>query len=329
MEKDKDKVTIIIPVYNVSRYLSQCLQSICCQSYSNWEAILVDDGSTDESGTICNQFVEQDNRFVVVHQQNQGAANAKNTGLDYASGSYVTFLDSDDFVEAHWLELAVRELKTQRADIVEYCFCKEYTNHQEAVAYEPFRYGVFSAEQYLACYLQDWTCSLFWNKLFRVEVIREVRFHRERRCIDDEFFTYKALTFAKKIVVIEDVLYHYRQRASSAVASEKNRKQITDDALEILIERYEWICTYFPQLKKVYLRHDVDILFYFANQFLFTEQTAQKFSEARAFYIKRCLRERLDSGTIINAFRLLRYTKKQLLHHTTEVVQATNEDFFS
>lgn len=317
------KVSIIIPVYNVSRYLPQCLDAIAAQSYPDWEAIIVDDGSTDNSGEICDRYAAVDPRFKVIHKENGGAANAKNTGLDYAGGTYITFLDSDDYVEQHWLEKIVQTAQTEQADAVQFGFDKVYRSSIETIKGDQLPLQAFSAEEYLSRYLTDWTNSLFWNKLFRKELIGEIRFRKERRCIDDEFFTYKVLSGAKKIVVIQDVLYHYRQRASSAVSNERNKLQITEDALEVLIERYEWIGKRFPNLKTIYLQHDINILFYFSG-FYHNEQTAAIFRRIARYYLKQALLCGVNGTTLFSAIKLQLISSKSLQENKKEHTAGQN-----
>lgn len=285
------KVSIVIPVYQVQRYLCPCLDSVLAQSYRNWEAILVDDGSVDESGAICDRYAAGDSRFRVIHKPNGGAASAKNAGLDIVRGDYVAFLDSDDYVEPHWLEKLVTTAEMEQADVVESDFDKVYRTHSDPGNRYPDPVCLFTAEEYLSQYLANWTSSLFCTKLIRAELVQDIRFRRERRCIDDEFFTYKAVSGARRIVRISDVLYHYRQRRSSAVYSEKNRRQIADDAPEVLIERYEWICARFPGLRRIYLEHDVQILFFFAG-FSHTPETARKFRRISRYYLMQVLKHR-------------------------------------
>lgn len=305
------KVSIIIPVYNVQRYLPQCLDSVLRQSYVNWETILVDDGSTDASGRICDDYARRDPRFKVVHQANAGAANAKNTGLDHVSGDYVTFLDSDDWVEPDWLETLVKTAKEQQAHVVECDFRKEYVGRSEIV--NEWEAASFTAESYLAQYLSNWTCSLFWNKLYRAELLKDIRFRRERRCIDDEFFTYKAVSGAGKIARIDKVLYHYRQRASSAVFSVKNQLQKTDDVHEVLIERYQWIVSRFPALRKRFLLHDVDTLLYLANHVAYSLETVNKFRRISRFYLKESVLHYCGRVNLLYALRLQTIPTAQLL----------------
>lgn len=307
-----EKISIVIPIYNVERYLPQCLDSLLLQSETRWEAILVDDGSTDSSGKICDEYSARDSRFRAIHQKNGGAASAKNTGLDLADGDYIAFIDSDDYVEPHWLETLIVTAETWNADVIEFNFDKVYRTHSEPVNSFEEPLHRFTGETYLAQYLSNWTCSLFCNKLFRSKLVQEVRFRRERRCIDDEFFTYKALSGAKTVIRIRDILYHYRQRATSAVSSTKNQLQITEDALEVLIERYEWVCSRFPALRQVYLTHDINILFYFAN-FFHNSETAKKFRVVARYYLTQVLRHGADRKTSINAVRLQLVSNRKLL----------------
>lgn len=305
-----EKVSIIIPVYNVQQYLSQCLDSIMNQIYTNWEAILVDDGSTDLSCDICDAYARRDTRFVVIHQENSGAACAKNAGLDAASGDFVAFLDSDDYVDPNWLNTTISAMRKYDADVIEFDFDKVYRNESKCV--NSFaECTTFSAESYLDQFVKAWTSSLFWNKLFRAELVKNVRFKSERRCIDDEFFTYKAVTDARRIVRIPDVLYHYRQRASSAVYNPKNQHQIANDSLDVLIERYFWICSHFPKLRRTYLVHDIQILFYFST-FSHTEETALKFRRISNFYLHEAIRHPAGISILKSAVKLQFISTKYL-----------------
>lgn len=322
-----EKVSIIIPVYNVEQYLSQCLDCIVRQSYTHWEAILIDDGSSDQSGKICDMYAQRDERFIVIHQKNSGAACAKNIGLDNATGRFIAFVDSDDYVEPDWLATIVFAAQKYSADVVEFDFDKIYQNKSERInSYS--EEIIFPIEKYLEQYIQVWTSSLFWNKLFRSELLEDIRFKIERRCIDDEFFTYKALTNAEVIIRIPNILYHYRQRANSAVYNLKNQNQIANDSLDVLIERYIWICSYFPKLRCTYLQHDIEVLFYFT--FLHhTDATIRKFRSISRFYLRQVLRYPVDVSLFITAIRLQFISKKALLkpHHVLKNNQNI-EDYF-
>lgn len=310
---ERKKVSIIIPIYNVERYLPECLDSVVQQEYTNLEIILVDDGSTDSSGLICDKYASNDPRIVVIHQKNKGASIAKNTGLNHVTGEYVAFVDSDDFVDLDWIKKMVDSLEFNKADVAECAFTKEYVNFTEYLTDDMFYSKIFSVEEYMEQYLNCWVSSLFWNKLFRSELTYNIRFRNERRCIDDEFYTYKVLSKAKQIVRLEESMYHYRQRASSAVQSNRNREQITDDALEILIERYEWIKKEFPNLSKVYLQHDILMMFYFSNNFLFTKKSVKEFKKVSRYYLNECISSFSNVRLLKNIIVLQMISKKRLL----------------
>ena len=114
-----NKISVIVPVYNVEPYLIECLESIINQTYRDLEIILIDDGSTDKSGDICEEYAKKDDRIIVIHQSNQGSASAKNAGLRKASGEYLAFVDSDDFLQEDAYEFMVRQLEEYHADIIQ------------------------------------------------------------------------------------------------------------------------------------------------------------------------------------------------------------------
>jgi glycosyltransferase involved in cell wall biosynthesis len=195
-------VSIIVPVYNVISHLPDCLNSITGQTHKTLQIIIVDDGSTDGSGEICDDYAKRDSRITVIHQDNAGSANAKNAGLDAATGHFIAFVDSDDWVESNWIEKMLAVSIKNDADVVECSFLKEFVSQSENGNDSNFTSTIFKTEDYLLNYRGNWTCALFWNKLYRSNILKNIRFHKERRCIDDEFFTYKAVTGANGKSVI-------------------------------------------------------------------------------------------------------------------------------
>lgn len=301
-------VSIVIPVYNVEKYLSECLDSVINQTYKDLQIIIVDDGSTDSSGKICDQYAEKDNRITVIHQKNAGAANAKNTGLDNVKGEYLAFVDSDDWVEHNWIETLVNAMEKYDVDVVECGFDNVFVNEvEEGKVYTDGE--MLTTEDYFIQYNENWVSVIFWNKFFRAELTEGIRFRKERRCIDDEFYTYKVVSNAKKMVRVSGILYHYRQRKSSAAHSEKNLLQITDDNLDVLIERYRWITKRNKSLRNMYLKHDVDTLMFYSKNFLFNDILIKKHKIISAFYLKQCFWCFQNPLIVYNAFRN-RFTKK-------------------
>lgn len=295
-------VSIIIPVFNVQDYLECCLNSVCAQVYDNLEILLIDDGSTDSSGKICDMYAEADSRFRVVHQENAGAANAKNSGLDLAQGDFITFLDSDDWVEPAWIQHLLNKALQENADVVECSFFKNYIDGSEAEhTYESLPIGEWSTEEYLRVYPTAWPCAIFWNKMFRHYCLSNVRFHKERRCVDDEFFTYRAIGKANKVMRIDERLYHYRQRQSSVTQTNNTLYQRTIDGIDILKSRYCWVKEYYPHIAIDYLRHDVNSLLYFASNLPFNSTAIKHYKRSARFYLKESLLTFPDRLTVFYA----------------------------
>ena len=276
-------ISVIVPIYGVEKYLEECIESVIRQTYANLEIILVDDGSPDRCGAICDRYAKTDSRITVVHKKNGGAASAKNAGLRISSGEYVTILDGDDYLEPDAYENMVAALLNYDADIVQgrmnflYVDRKGLLNgHLETVCY--------SATEYLTQFLDDWTCPLCTEKLFRRDVLADI-FFEEGHCIDDEFFTYKGVMNAGKIVCIPKVVYNYRQRASSVMKDPKTLDKKCDDILEFLEKRCRDVSDRFPELKSLYEAHYADYLLWLAKKGIVTETAIRKIKRKLVRYV--------------------------------------------
>lgn len=259
------KISIVIPVYNVEKYLSECLDSVINQTYKNLQIILVDDGSTDSSGKICDVYAEKDNRITVVHQKNAGAGAAKNTGLELIDGDYFSIIDSDDYIELDMYEKMVNSLEKYNADIVQCLFRNVYVNDSFDRKYKiKGNYPkVLTSKSFLKEYLYDWKYAIFANKVFKSSLLKEIRFPVGRK-IDDEFFTYKLVCNAKKVVNIDNILYNYRMRKTS-VMNENDTDRLIYDRIDCFIERYNYVSDIYPSLKKKYNLKLYDDLLYFKD----------------------------------------------------------------
>ncbi len=268
---EEKKISIIAPVYNVGKYLEECILSLINQTHHNLEILLVDDGSTDASGTICDDYSAKDPRIKVIHQKNGGAGSAKNTALNTATGDYIAFVDSDDFVRPDYIWVLLDTLERERADIAECGFFLMRKSSKEAVDNQPT--GVFSAEQFLERFLTDWKCSLLWNKLFKRELLDDLRFY-EGRVIDDEFYTYKAVMRAQRIAVTAEPLYVYRQRKTGVTNQGRWRQRLLD-RLAYYTERYDLVTGAFPRLQPLFLAE-------LADNLMRMKQEVQEFSDLTA-----------------------------------------------
>ena len=255
------KVSIIIPIYKVEKYMEECLESLRNQTYTNLEIILCDDESPDGCPEICEQYVQMDERFKVLHKKNGGAASARNAGLEIATGDYLGFVDSDDVVEEDYIEKLVYLLEENDADISVCAFTNLFVNTEEYIEME--NTGDYSQVQYLERFLKDWKCGLIWNKLFKKELLGDIRF-AEGHVIDDEFFTYKLVMNAQKVIVCDMPLYRYRMR-KSGVMNQGRQKKMLKDRMEYFPERFELVTEKYPQLYAKYLENLSDNIIRFAR----------------------------------------------------------------
>ena len=208
-------ISVIVPVFNVAGYLRQCVDSILSQDYGNLEVILIDDGSTDGSGEICDRYAALDSRVRAIHQKNGGAAAAKNAGLRLATGEYLAFADSDDYLEPDAYGFLMKALLETGADAVQGSFREVYRNRAEE---QRISEEILEGYDYLLRFPKDFSCALLWNKLYRRALFDGV-FFEEGHKIDDEYFTYQGFLQPRKVVRADRIVYNYRKRASSVMSS--------------------------------------------------------------------------------------------------------------
>lgn len=299
MKNIKANISVIIPVYNVKKYLSECLDSVVNQTYKNLQIILVDDGSTDFSGKICDEYANNDNRIIVVHQKNAGAGAAKNTGLELIDGDYFSIIDSDDYIELDMYEKMVNSLEKYNADIVQCLFRNVYVNDSFDRKYKiKGNYPkVLTPKNFLKEYLYDWKYAIFANKVFKSSLLKDIRFPVGRK-IDDEFFTYKLVCNAKKVVNIDNILYNYRMRKTS-VMNENDTDRLIYDRIDCFVERYDYIRKKYPSLDKKYLTKLYDSLLYYKTQVNNTEKLEK--------YISKIQKPKINKIDKIN--EIMRYKK--------------------
>lgn len=278
-----DTISVIVPVYNVEAYLPQCLDSILSQDHKALEVIVIDDGSTDASGAICDQYARQDDRVTVVHQKNAGAAAAKNAGLRLATGTYLSFVDSDDYLEPNVYGYMLRTLKKSGADAAHFAFREEYRDHGEDRHHH--RGGTWmDNETYLKCFPKDWSCPLLWNKLYRRELYDGV-FFEEGHKIDDEYFTYRGFLKPCGIWWDDRVIYHYRKRASGVMGNLEVAGRRIMDCLDATCQRRQKVTEACPGLKKAFDENYLDTIWYLSGNYGNTPETIAVFrSHLKAYF---------------------------------------------
>ncbi|MEE4195052.1 MAG: glycosyltransferase [Anaerolineae bacterium] len=235
-------ISVIIPVYNVELYLERCVNSILQQTYQNMEIILVDDGSTDRSGSICDQYQGKDHRIIVIHQTNGGLSAARNAGLKSASGELLTFIDSDDWVVETYLETLYRLLVENGADIAIGSYIKTDSQDIQLVDTRD-QILVFSAYEALAQIYGRFyvTMILAWGKLYRRSLFDGIEFP-VGKIHEDQFITYRVLHKARKVVLTTEILIFYWQRPGSIMSARDNLIQKND-----LIEAHQEQIAFYTQ----------------------------------------------------------------------------------
>ncbi len=220
MKDQKALISVIVPVYKVEAYLPSCIESLLAQTYENLEIILVDDGSPDSCGEICDAYAKKDARIKVIHKENGGVSSARNAGLEIASGEYVGFIDSDDRAKPEMYEILCSVIENSGADIVtsKYTVVREGEAPSDSAPEELSEVLSFdrrqATENLLA--LRHFTPDV-WNKLFRAEILKDLRFDTEIALAEDYLFTASAILRADKVCSIKNKLYLYTVRSDSAL----------------------------------------------------------------------------------------------------------------
>ena len=275
-------ISVIVPVYNVAGYLPQCVDSILSQDYGNLEVILIDDGSTDGSGEICDRYAALDSRVRAIHQKNGGAAAAKNAGLRLATGEYLAFADSDDYLEPGAYGFLMKILLENGADAVQGSFREVYRNRAEE---QRISEEILEGYDYLLRFPKDFSCALLWNKLYRRALFDGV-FFEEGHKIDDEYFTYQGFLQPRKVVRADRIVYNYRKRASSVMSSPESAERLVLDCLDSAAKRRQRILDTLPQLREPFDENYLDVIWYLSGNEGSTERTLQALKGSLHSYLR-------------------------------------------
>lgn len=247
-----EKISIVVPIYKVEKFLDRCMNSIINQTYKNIEIILVDDGSPDNCPQLCDQYSEIDQRIVVIHKKNGGLSDARNAGLDIATGEFVIFVDSDDYIESDLCEKCIK-LFSDDIDIVAYRFRRFFDDHIE-VAKESGTFKVYSNKEICEKYIERKIIShMVCDKMFRRSLFKDKRFIKGRLA-EDLAICYKLIGEARNVVIYDKVFYNYYTRSNSIMGM--GSKKLTLDAYQGEIETRDYILENYPNLSK-----NIDIRF--------------------------------------------------------------------
>lgn len=266
-----DLISIVIPVYKVEKYISRCIDSVINQTYRNLEIILIDDGSPDRSGEICDLYASEDYRIKVIHNSNKGVSNARNTGLREAKGKYISFVDSDDYVSERYIEHLYKILIENGADISCCNFEYTYEEQKKNITKKKLRnnkkseniiiYGKIEALEELL-YQKNIDTSV-WGKLFKRETFNNV-FFPEGKIYEDFGTVYKTMMNSNKIVYSNEKQYYYLQRETSTIGRKFQKEDF--DMLELAKEMKKNVTELYPELEGAVESRILDMDFYFLRR---------------------------------------------------------------
>lgn len=243
MASSRELISVITPVYNVEKYLPECLDSILSQTYDYFELLLIDDGSSDTSGNICDEYALNDSRITVIHKENGGVATARNLGISQAKGEYICFVDSDDILASAYLQSLYETTQKTGAPIVMCNYCLfidgeavpdgiEPKTHENIVITEKeMEDETFSAENTVKVVIPI-------NKIYKKSLFDKVKYP-SGKIHEDAFVYHRLLHEAREVILIPDVLYYYRKRADSITNSRFTTKEL-EDSMGAVIDRIDF-----------------------------------------------------------------------------------------
>ena len=274
---DTPKISVIVPVYNVEKYLRQCLDSILAQTFTDFELLLIDDGSPDTSGTICDEYAALDSRVRVFHKENGGVSSARNLGLDNAQGEWITFVDADDEIKECFLSTFVDIQNEKNAELI--VTSVEFFHSKESIRLSILSDGFYDKSKYgeLIIYLRDEISLLGvpWNKLYNSEIIKKnnVRFDEGISSYEDEIFVIQYMHYANSVATSSKVTYNHIERGNVTLSRKYIPMKIHFRTAEILYRdglKLSGGNKYLAHIRYHYVRHITRVIatmYFLPNEF--------------------------------------------------------------
>ena len=225
--KKKDLISVIVPVYKVEKYLEKCINSILSQTYKNLEIFLVDDGSPDNCGKMCDEYAKKDNRIKVIHKQNGGLSAARNTALDVCTGDYITFVDSDDWVEPNYVEELYNALKKYNCDL-SVCGLKRWFEDmtlESIVDYKDRQQVFYDKDFYDLFFCKNEIKHHAWSKMYKKDIFKSLRYPVGRNYEDTYIITDICANIKTGAVIVQKPLYNYLVMRAGAITQVVSKKK--------------------------------------------------------------------------------------------------------
>lgn len=294
------RISIVVPIYKVEKYLRRCIESLINQDYPDIEIILVDDGSPDNCGTICNEYAQKDTRIKVIHQQNGGLSAARNTGIDVARGEYLMFVDSDDWVEPDYCSTALNKAKDNNCDIVVFGYNNIYKDHIDITQRKEKLFNSIDAIIELHGGQIE---SFAWNKIYKADLFKTGIRYPKGRLFEDIGTTYLLFHRANAIFLSCEVTYNYQKREDSILGKKMKAKDAID-WFDLEMERFQFMRQNYPDIaEKLWKYYGQRVLFLYKVLSNFPRQK-DKLKEMEAFLITHRL-QIIDAGVKDKELNLL------------------------
>lgn len=272
------EISVIVPIYKVEKYLNKCIDSILNQRFTDFELILVDDGSPDNCGKICDEYASKDSRIRVIHKKNGGLSDARNAGLNYATGQYIIFVDSDDFVNADLFEKAYNKIKSGY-DIVSYGYNVigvdgniSAVNHSEAGKEFEFENTVDTLNFILKIFLNYGVGWEAWSRIYRRDIIEKynIRFENNSKIFaEDMYFNLCYLAHVKKMYAMRENFYNYLLRDDSIMGQDIKKSNLNrfNELAKAVLEHYkkypdlDYLCEHFSAIYFMIMYHEMKVYY--------------------------------------------------------------------
>ena len=266
---DNSTISIIVPIYNADKYLYRCINSILAQTYKNFELLLIDDGSTDKSGDICDEFAKKDVRVRVFHKENGGVSSARNIGIYNACGEWITFVDADDWIENECLEFFIKNM----SDLTCISFQSFYKGKKEL--WDTYIYNAKSVVDYTKELHNKEILGYCWGKLFKAEIIQKnnIKFNEHIRFREDELFVLEYLAYISQITYINNKCYNYNRPNWSKYDN------YYDYETRLLL--YKGYKSLFPSSNSITDKYLLDLVGYIINQYNINIVNYKTFNEVQ------------------------------------------------
>ena len=323
-------ISVIIPIYNVDKYLRRSVESVRTQTYQNLEIILINDGSTDQCGQICSAMAQEDKRIVVIEKEYGGVADARNAGVAAAHGEYIVFVDSDDYVTGNMIKMLYDRLIRDEADLA-LCNLK-FVNEKNEICKDSVEIldGIWDEGRYWQEYYEGSRvfCSVLWNKLYKAELLKNVRFPKGR-LHEDEAVLFDIIHQCGKISVMKETGYFYLQRKNSIMGKKNPVRDF--DAADAYLKR----AVKFYEIKEIKLaettliRSITYIIRVYLNVDMTVSENLQKYHTAKEMYDKAY---KMISGAgasmrfKINGFTFLMGPRCYMLTHRKRMKSVVGDD---